>query len=207
MDSHFPFPARTYSGGDVAGAGVLPLARQPQLSPNHQPERKTPCTKAKNYDRELKQTRREARPQETGRPQSRDRYEARRAVAQLGPPDQPSRSGDIEMMSLTAVQRLHSKLSRFPEFRELKPEAQRHLLQLVCAASCRSTTRRSCRRSSRRRSMPARRVRAMSQYWGTGRLGTHQSAAYTGTAGTITNAISAGVKKARIARRRRPTSK
>ena len=37
------------------------------------------------------------------------------------------------MMSLTAVQRLHSKLSRFPEFRELKPEAQRHLLQLVCS--------------------------------------------------------------------------
>jgi hypothetical protein len=38
----------------------------------------------------------------------------------------------------------------------------------------------------------------MGQYVGTGRLGTHQSAAYTGTAGTITNAISAGVKKARI---------
>jgi hypothetical protein len=43
-----------------------------------------------------------------------------------------------------------------------------------------------------------RRVRGMAQYWGTGRLGTHQSAAYTGTAGTITNAISAGVKKVRI---------
>jgi hypothetical protein len=37
------------------------------------------------------------------------------------------------MMSLTAVQRLHSKLSRFREFRELKPEAQRQLLQLVCS--------------------------------------------------------------------------
>ena len=61
----------------------------------------------------------------------------------------------------------------------------------------RSMTPRSCRRS--RRSMPAKKVRAMSQYWGVGRLGTHQSAAYTGTAGTITNAISAGVKKARIA--------
>jgi hypothetical protein len=36
------------------------------------------------------------------------------------------------MMSLTAVQRLHAELSRFPEFRELKPEAQRHLWQLVC---------------------------------------------------------------------------
>ena len=47
--------------------------------------------------------------------------------------------------------------------------------------------------------MPAKKVRSMSQYWGVGRLGTHQSAAYTGTAGTITNAISAGVKKARIA--------
>lgn len=38
----------------------------------------------------------------------------------------------------------------------------------------------------------------MTQYWGTGRLGTHQSVAYTGTAGTITTAISAGVKKARV---------
>ena len=38
----------------------------------------------------------------------------------------------------------------------------------------------------------------MVQFWGTGRAGTTQSAAYTGTAGTITNAISAGVKKARI---------
>jgi hypothetical protein len=36
-------------------------------------------------------------------------------------------------------------------------------------------------------------------YVGTGRLGTHQSAAYTGTAGTITNAISSGVKRARVA--------
>ena len=38
----------------------------------------------------------------------------------------------------------------------------------------------------------------MVQYWGTGRTGITQSAAYTGTAGTITNAISAGIKKARI---------
>ncbi len=38
----------------------------------------------------------------------------------------------------------------------------------------------------------------MSQYWGTGRLGTHQSVAYTGTAGTITNAVSLGVKKIRV---------
>jgi hypothetical protein len=38
----------------------------------------------------------------------------------------------------------------------------------------------------------------MSQYWGTGRLGTHQSVAYTGTAGTITTAFSGGLKKARI---------
>lgn len=36
------------------------------------------------------------------------------------------------------------------------------------------------------------------QYWGTGRLGTHQSASYTGTAGTITNAITAGVHKVRV---------
>lgn len=38
----------------------------------------------------------------------------------------------------------------------------------------------------------------MGQYWGTGRLGTHQSAAYTGTAGTITNAMTAGIHKARV---------
>ena len=38
----------------------------------------------------------------------------------------------------------------------------------------------------------------MAQYWGTGRLGTHQSVAYTGTAGTITTAFSAGLKKARV---------
>jgi len=36
------------------------------------------------------------------------------------------------------------------------------------------------------------------QYWGTGRLGTHQSVAYTGTAGTITNAIGNGVQKIRV---------
>lgn len=36
------------------------------------------------------------------------------------------------------------------------------------------------------------------QYWGTGRLGTHQSKAYTGTAGTIDNVISDGVQKIRV---------
>lgn len=35
-------------------------------------------------------------------------------------------------------------------------------------------------------------------YFGTGRLGTHQSAAYTGTAGTISTAITAGVQKVRV---------
>lgn len=38
----------------------------------------------------------------------------------------------------------------------------------------------------------------MSQYCGTGRLSTHQSAAYTTTAGQIATVIGAGVKKARI---------
>lgn len=38
----------------------------------------------------------------------------------------------------------------------------------------------------------------MAQYWGTGRLGTHQSVAYTGTAGTITNAAGDGVLKVRV---------
>lgn len=38
----------------------------------------------------------------------------------------------------------------------------------------------------------------MAQYWGVGRLGTHQSVTYTGTAGTITNPISAGVHKVRV---------
>ena len=41
----------------------------------------------------------------------------------------------------------------------------------------------------------------MSQYWGTGRLGTHQSAAYTTAAGTITNVIGAGVKRVRVVTR------
>ncbi len=36
------------------------------------------------------------------------------------------------------------------------------------------------------------------QYWGTGRLGTHQSVSYTGTAGTISNAITTGVRKIRV---------
>ncbi len=36
------------------------------------------------------------------------------------------------------------------------------------------------------------------QYVGTGRLGTHQSVAYTGTAGTIATAITAGVTKVRV---------
>jgi hypothetical protein len=35
-------------------------------------------------------------------------------------------------------------------------------------------------------------------YWGTARLGTHQSVAYTGTAGTITNGASNGVLKVRV---------
>jgi hypothetical protein len=38
----------------------------------------------------------------------------------------------------------------------------------------------------------------MAIYWGTGRLGTHQSVAYTSSAGTITNAIGAGVQKVRV---------
>jgi hypothetical protein len=38
----------------------------------------------------------------------------------------------------------------------------------------------------------------MAQYFGTGRLGTHQSVAYTGTAGTITNAVGTGVQKVRV---------
>lgn len=38
----------------------------------------------------------------------------------------------------------------------------------------------------------------MSQYWGTARWATHQSAAYTGTAGTTTNAVSAGTKRVRV---------
>ena len=36
------------------------------------------------------------------------------------------------------------------------------------------------------------------QYVGTGRQGTHQSASYTGTAGTITNAITDQVTKVRV---------
>lgn len=36
------------------------------------------------------------------------------------------------------------------------------------------------------------------QYYGTGRLETHQSKAYTGTAGTIDNAISVGIQKVRV---------
>jgi len=38
----------------------------------------------------------------------------------------------------------------------------------------------------------------MTQYWGTGRLGTVQSAAYTGTAGTTTNGVANGVQKVRV---------
>lgn len=38
----------------------------------------------------------------------------------------------------------------------------------------------------------------MSQYWGVGRLGTHQSKAYTGTAGTIDNAVATGTQKVRV---------
>lgn len=39
---------------------------------------------------------------------------------------------------------------------------------------------------------------AGTQYWGAGRLETHQSVAYTGTAGTITNAVAAGIFKVRV---------
>lgn len=38
----------------------------------------------------------------------------------------------------------------------------------------------------------------MAQYWGTGRLGTHQSVAYTATAGTITNAVAEQTYKVRL---------
>ncbi len=38
----------------------------------------------------------------------------------------------------------------------------------------------------------------MANYWGAGRLGTAQSVAYTGTAGTIATAIGAGVQKVRV---------
>lgn len=40
---------------------------------------------------------------------------------------------------------------------------------------------------------------AGSQYFGVGRLATVQSVSYTGTAGTIANAISNGVQKVRVA--------
>jgi hypothetical protein len=36
------------------------------------------------------------------------------------------------------------------------------------------------------------------QYWGVGRLGTTQNAAYTGTAGTITNGVGQGIQKVRV---------
>ena len=36
------------------------------------------------------------------------------------------------------------------------------------------------------------------QYWGAGRIGTHQSIAYTGTAGTIANALTVGSYKVRV---------
>lgn len=39
---------------------------------------------------------------------------------------------------------------------------------------------------------------AGTQYWGTGRLGTTQHVAYTGTAGEITTAITTGVQKVRV---------
>lgn len=38
----------------------------------------------------------------------------------------------------------------------------------------------------------------MATYWGTGRLGSHQSVAYTGTAGTITTAFGTGTQKVRV---------
>ncbi len=37
------------------------------------------------------------------------------------------------------------------------------------------------------------------QYIGTGRLGATQNVAYTGTAGTVTNGVSSGVTKVRVA--------
>lgn len=36
------------------------------------------------------------------------------------------------------------------------------------------------------------------QYFGTGRLGTHQSASYTGTAGVITNAVGTQTNRIRV---------
>lgn len=39
---------------------------------------------------------------------------------------------------------------------------------------------------------------AGTQYYGTGRLGAHQSVAYTGTSGTIANAFGAGTYKIRV---------
>jgi len=38
----------------------------------------------------------------------------------------------------------------------------------------------------------------MAQFWGVGRLSTHQSVAYTGTAGTITSAVATGIQKVRV---------
>lgn len=38
----------------------------------------------------------------------------------------------------------------------------------------------------------------MANYWGVGRIGTHQSVSYSATAGTITNAVSNGVQKVRV---------
>jgi hypothetical protein len=37
-----------------------------------------------------------------------------------------------------------------------------------------------------------------SQYYGSGRIGTHQSIAYTGTAGTVANAVSSGCYRVRV---------
>lgn len=39
---------------------------------------------------------------------------------------------------------------------------------------------------------------AGTQYWGTGRLSTVQKVAYTGTAGTITNAVGSQTRKVRL---------
>ena len=39
---------------------------------------------------------------------------------------------------------------------------------------------------------------AGTQYWGAGRIGTHQSVAYTGTAGTVANTVTSGVQKVRV---------
>lgn len=38
----------------------------------------------------------------------------------------------------------------------------------------------------------------MAEFWGVGRLSTHQKVAYTGTAGTISNAVGSQTRKVRV---------